>query len=75
MEGVVGGTRQNIVTLQTINNQESVATKNETKAMLYDELRKQLLMEMVELLEEVKTQFKRWHFEEIGKYTNAFNAA
>jgi hypothetical protein len=32
-----------------------VATKNETKAMLYDELRKQLLMEMVELLEEVKT--------------------
>jgi hypothetical protein len=39
MEGVVGGTRQNIVTLQIVNNWESVAIQNKTKATLYDELR------------------------------------
>ncbi len=30
---------------------------------------------MGELLEEVKTKFKKWHFEKIGKYTNAPDAA
>jgi uncharacterized protein YdaL len=75
MEGVVGGTRQSKVTLQTINNWENVATKNKTNVMLYDELIKQLPTEMGELLEEIRVEFKRWHFEQIGKYTNAFNVA
>jgi hypothetical protein len=75
MEGVASGTRQSKVTLQTINNWESMAIKNKTKAMLYDELIRQLLMEMGELLEEVRAWSKRWHFEQIGKYINAFNVA
>ncbi len=31
-------------------------------------------MEMDELLEEAKVEFKRWHFKQTWKYTNAFNA-
>ncbi len=46
-----------------------MATKNKTKAMLYDELIKQLLMEMEELLEEVRVECKKWHFKQIGQYT------
>jgi hypothetical protein len=75
MEGVVGGTRQNIVTLQTVNNWESVAIQNKTKAMLYDELREQLPMEMGEPLEEARVESRNWHFEQTRKYTNAFNVA
>jgi hypothetical protein len=42
--------------------------------MLYDELIKQLPMEMGELLEEAKVEFRRWHFEQTWKYKNALNA-
>jgi hypothetical protein len=75
MEGVASGIRQNIISyLQTVNDWESVATKNKTKAMLYDKFIEQLLMEMGELLEEVRIEFKRWHFEQTRKYTIVFNA-
>jgi hypothetical protein len=49
-------------------------TKNKTKATLYDELIEQLLMEMGELLEEDRVEFRGWHFEQIRKYTNALDA-
>jgi hypothetical protein len=52
-----------------------VATKNKNKAMFYDELIKQLLMEMGELLEEVIVKCKKWHFKQIGKYINDLDVA
>jgi hypothetical protein len=64
-----------VLTLQITNDWENVATKNKTKATLYDELIEQLPMEMGELLEEARTKFRRWHFEQIGKYNNAFDVA
>ncbi len=51
-----------------------MAIKNRTKPTLYDELIEQLPMEMGELLEEARAKCKRWHFEQIGKYTNALDA-
>jgi hypothetical protein len=75
MEGVVGGTKQNIVTLQTVNNWESVAIQNKTKATLYDELREQLPMEMGELLKEARAESMSWHFEQTRKYTIPFDVA
>jgi hypothetical protein len=42
--------------------------------MLYDELIKRLLIEIGELLEEAKMEFRRWHFEQTWKYKNPFNA-
>lgn len=42
--------------------------------MLYDELIKQFPMEMGELLEEAKVEFRRWHFKQTWKYTNALNS-
>ncbi len=48
-----------LLTLQTTNNWESMATKNETKATLYDELIKQLPIKMGELLKEVKAKFRK----------------
>ncbi len=62
MEGVASGTRQSRAILQVVD-WESVATKNKTKATLYDELIERLPMEMGELLEEARVTFKRWHFE------------
>jgi hypothetical protein len=62
-----------LLTLQTTNNWESVATENKTKATLYDELIKQLPIKMGELLKEVKAKFRKWHFEQTNKYTNALN--
>jgi hypothetical protein len=44
--------------LQIANDWESMATKNKTKTTLYDELIEQLLIEMGELLEEAKVEFK-----------------
>jgi hypothetical protein len=58
--------------LQTTNDWESVAIENKTKATLYDEL--QLPIKMGEFLEEAKTEFRRCHFEQIGKGTNALDA-
>ncbi len=52
-----------------------MATKNKTKTTLYDELVEQLPIKMGELLEEVKVEFKRWHFEQAKKYTNAYDVA
>jgi hypothetical protein len=60
--------------LQTTNDWENVAIENKTKAMLNDELIKQLPIKMDELLEESRAEFKRCHFEQIGKYTNALDA-
>jgi hypothetical protein len=51
-----------------------VATKNKTKVTLYDELIKQLPIKMGELLKKVKAKFRRWHFEQTRKYTNALDA-
>jgi hypothetical protein len=64
-----------LVILQTTNDWENMAIENKTKAMLYDKLIEQFPMEMGELLEEAIIEFKRWHFEQIGKYTSALNAA
>jgi leucyl aminopeptidase (aminopeptidase T) len=50
-------------------------TKNKTKATLYDELIKQIPMEMREILEEDIVKFKGWHFKQIAKYTDALDAA
>ncbi len=61
-----------LLTLQITNDWESIAIENKTKVMLYDELVNQLRIEMGELLEEVRVEFKIWHFEQIGKYINAF---
>jgi hypothetical protein len=41
--------------------------------MLYDEFIKELLIKMGELLEKAKEEFKRWHFEQIRKYTSALH--
>ncbi len=43
--------------------------------MLYDELIEQIPMEMGELLEEDRVEFKGWHFKQIRKYTNALDVA
>jgi hypothetical protein len=59
-----------LLTLQPTNDWEIVTTKNKTK-----ELIEQLPIEMGELLGEVKTKFRKWHFEKIGKYTNAPDVA
>ncbi len=64
-----------LLTSQITNDWESVAIENKTKATLYDELIEQLLMEMGELLEEARAKFRRWHFEQTGKYNNAFDVA
>ncbi len=64
-----------LLTLQISNDWESVVIENKTKVMLYDELVNKLPIEMGELLEEARVEFRRWHFEQIGKYTSAFNAA
>jgi len=48
-----------LLILQTANDWENMAIENKTKAMLYDEFVKQLLIKMGELLEEVKAEFKR----------------
>ncbi len=61
-----------LLTLQITNDWESIAIENKTKVMLYDELVNQLRIEMGELLEEVRVEFKIWHFEQIGKYISAF---
>jgi hypothetical protein len=74
-ESYVAQGKIKLLTLQTVNNWESVASQNKTKATLHDELKEQLPMEMGELLEEVRTKFRRCHFEQIGKYTNVLNAA
>ncbi len=60
-----------LFTLQGTNNWENVAIKNETKVTLYDELIKKLPIKMGELLKEVKAKFRKWHFEQTRKYTNA----
>jgi hypothetical protein len=52
-----------LLTLQIANDWENVATENKTKVALYDELVKQLPIEMGELLEEVRSEFRSWHFE------------
>jgi len=49
--------------------------ENKTKVTLYDELIKQIPMEMGELLEEDRVEFKGWHFKQIGKHTNALDVA
>jgi hypothetical protein len=64
-----------LLTLQTTNDWENIATENKTKATLYDEFIEQLIIEMGELLEEAKVKFKRWHFDQTGKYTNALDVA
>jgi hypothetical protein len=64
-----------LLTLQIDNDWESVAIENKTKAMLYDELIKQLPMELGELLEEARVECKRWHFKQIRKYTSALDVA
>jgi hypothetical protein len=43
-----------LLTLQTTNDWESMATGNKTKVTLYDELIEQFIIDMGELLEEVK---------------------
>jgi hypothetical protein len=75
MEGVISGTRQGKVTLQTDNDWESMAIENKTKATLHDELIKQLPMEMGELLEEARLECRKWHFKQTRKYTNALDVA
>jgi hypothetical protein len=50
-----------------------VAIENKTKAMLYDKLIKQLLMELGELLEEARVKCRRWHFKQTRKYTSALD--
>jgi hypothetical protein len=40
---------------------------------LYDKFIKWLLMQVDEFLEEASTEFKKWHFEQTGKYQIAFN--
>jgi len=62
-----------LLILQTANDWENMAIENKTKAMLYDEFVKQLLIKMGELLEEAKAEFKRCHFEQIGKYASALH--
>ncbi len=42
--------------------------------MLYVELIKQFPLEMGELLEEAKMEFRKWQFKQTWKYTNALNA-
>jgi hypothetical protein len=42
--------------------------------MLNDELIEQLPIKMDELLEKGRVEFKRCHFEQIEKYTNALDA-
>jgi hypothetical protein len=64
-----------LVILQIANDWESMATENKSKAMLYDKLIERLLMEMGELLEEARAKFRRWHFEQTGRYTTILNAA
>jgi hypothetical protein len=44
--------------LQIANDRENVATKNKTKARLYNELVEEFLIEMGELLEHVEVEFK-----------------
>jgi hypothetical protein len=41
----------------------------QTKAILYDQLVKQSIREIGELLEDARVEFKRYNFEQIGKYT------
>ncbi len=60
-----------LLILQIANGWEILAIENKTKATLYDEFIKQFIIKMGELLEEVKIEFKRWHFEQTRKYTNA----
>jgi len=62
-----------LVILQTVNDWENMATKSKTKVTLYDEFVEQLLVKMGELLEEAKAEFKRWHFKQTRKYTNALH--
>jgi hypothetical protein len=64
-----------LLILQTTNDWENMAIENKTKAMLYDEFVQQFPVKMDELLEEAKVEFRRCHFEQIGKYTNALDAA
>jgi len=61
--------------VQTTNVWENVPIENKTKVMLYDELVEQLPIEMGELLEEDRTKFRRWHFEQTRKYTSALDVA
>ncbi len=49
--------------------------KSKSMATMYDELIEQIVMEMGELLEEDRVEFKGWHFKQIGKYTNALDVA
>jgi hypothetical protein len=42
---------------------------------LYDELVEQFPKEMDKLLEDAKAEFRKWHFEQIGKYSCAFDVA
>jgi hypothetical protein len=46
----VAQSKVKLLTLQTTNDWENVATKNKMKATLYDELIKQFLIKMGELL-------------------------
>jgi len=64
--------KMELFTLQTANDWESMAIKNKTKTKtkttLYDELVKQLPIEMGDLLEEAIIEFRKWHFKQIGKW-------
>ncbi len=62
-----------LLILQIANDWENMAIENKTKVMLYDEFIKELLIKMGELLEKAKEEFKRWHFEQIRKYTSALH--
>ncbi len=60
--------KMELLTLQTANDWESVATKNKTKVALHDELVEQLPIEMGELFEEAIIEFKKWHFKQTRKW-------
>jgi hypothetical protein len=60
--------KMELLTLQTANDWESVATKNKTKVALYHELVEQLLIEIGELLEEAMIEFRKWHFKQTRKW-------
>ncbi len=63
-----------LLTLWTANDSKNVAIENKTKAMLHDKLIKWFIMEMDELLEEARVEFKSWHFEQTKKYTTTLDA-
>jgi hypothetical protein len=67
MEKVISCTSKvEILTLQTTNDWGSMAIENKTKITLYDELIKQLPIEMGELLEKARVKFKNGIWSKLG---------